>query len=66
MAVFTISRVKNLSTAGPCAKLKFREETKGTSATGGLANGNVHQGESLKVFSASQDRTSAGTQAGQF
>ena len=29
MAIFTISRVKNLSTAGPCANLRFREETKG-------------------------------------
>ena len=29
MAIFTFSRVKNLSTAGPCAKLRFREETQG-------------------------------------
>ena len=42
MAIFIISRVKNLSTAEPCAKLKFREETKGTSATSGLANGHVY------------------------
>ena len=28
-AIFTISRVKNLSTAGPCTNLRFREETKG-------------------------------------
>ena len=29
MAIFTISRVKNLSIAGPCANLKFREARKG-------------------------------------
>ena len=29
MAHFTISRVKNLSTAGPFANLQFREEIKG-------------------------------------
>ena len=29
MAISTISRVKNLSTARPCANLRFREETKG-------------------------------------
>ena len=29
MAIFSISRVKNLSTAGPRANLRFREETKG-------------------------------------
>ena len=28
MAIFTISRVKNLSIAGPCANLKFREARK--------------------------------------
>ena len=29
MAIFTIFRIKNLSTATPCANLRFREETKG-------------------------------------
>ena len=29
MEIFTISRVKNLSTAGPCAYLRFQEERKG-------------------------------------
>ena len=29
MAIFTISRVKNLSTARPCTNLRFREERKG-------------------------------------
>ena len=29
IAIFTISRVKNLSTAGPCAYLRFQEERKG-------------------------------------
>ena len=28
IAIFTISRVKNLSTAGPCAYLRFQEERK--------------------------------------
>ena len=28
IAIFTISRGKNLSTAGPCTKLRFREERK--------------------------------------
>ena len=30
IAIFTISRVKNLSTAGPCTNLRFREERKET------------------------------------
>ena len=30
MAIFTISRVKNLSTAGPCTNLRFREDRKET------------------------------------
>ena len=29
MTIFIISRVKNLSTAGPCAYLRFQEERKG-------------------------------------
>ena len=29
MAIFTISRVKNLSTAGPCVKFKISKERKG-------------------------------------
>ena len=29
MAIFAISRVKNLSTAGPCTSLRFRDEIKG-------------------------------------
>ena len=29
MAIFTISRVKNLSTAGPCAYLRFQDEREG-------------------------------------
>ena len=30
MAIFTISRVKNLSTAGPCANLRFRKKEEET------------------------------------
>ena len=56
IAIFTISRVKNFSTAGPCTNLRFRAETKGNLSHKWLGQLPCLSRIILKVLSASQDR----------